>query len=52
MAEILRNAINEKGFIVAEDLRKYARNYYTYQNNGRLPTLIYRSQPEYLKSPM
>ena len=49
MAEILRNTINEKGFIVAEDLRKYARNYYTYQNNGRLPTLIYRSQPEYLK---
>ena len=52
MAEILRNTINEKGFIVAEDLRKYARNYYTYQNNGRLPTLIYRSQPDYLKSPM
>lgn len=52
MAEILRNTINEKGFIVADDLRKYARNYYTYQNNGRLPTLIYRSQPEYLKSPM
>lgn len=51
MAEILRNVINEKGQINSVELRKYARNYYTYQNNGKLPTLIYRSQPEYLKSP-
>lgn len=51
MTEIIRNTVNEKGYIVAEDLRKNARNYYTYQNNGKLPTLIYRTQPEYLKSP-
>ena len=51
MAEIIRSALNEKGLIIADSLRKYARNYYTYQNNGKLPTLIYRNQPEYLKSP-
>ena len=51
MAEIIRSALNERGLIVTYSLRKYARNYYTYQNNGKLPTLIYRSQPEYLKSP-
>lgn len=51
MAEIIRSALNERGLIVTDSLRKYARNYYTYQNNGKLPTLIYRSQPEYLKSP-
>ena len=51
MAEIIRSALNERGLIITDSLRKYARNYYTYQNNGKLPTLIYRNQPEYLKSP-
>ena len=51
MAEILRSTINEKGFIDAKELRKKTREYYTYINNGKLPTLIYRSQPEYLKEP-
>lgn len=51
MAEIMRSTINEKGFILMDDLRKNARNYYSFQNNGKLPTLIYRTQPEYLKSP-
>ena len=33
-------------------LRKNARNYYQYQNNGKLPSLIYQNQPEYLRSPI
>lgn len=52
MAEIIRSTINEKGYIVSDELRKMARNYYCYNNNGNLPTLIYRTQPEYLKTPM
>ena len=51
MAEIIRLAINEKGYIDKEELRKSARKYYQFNNNGSLPTLIYRTQPEYLKSP-
>ena len=51
ISEILRSTINEKGFIDAKELRKKTREYYTYINNGKLPTLIYRSQPEYLKTP-
>lgn len=51
MSEIIRNSINENGNIIADDLRKYARNYYTYNNSGKLPTLIYQTQPEYLKTP-
>ncbi len=43
-SEIIRNVINERGFIVAEELRKLARNYYTYHNNGKLPTLVYREE--------
>ncbi len=51
MVEILRMVINEKGTFDKEDLRKAARNYYKYNNSGKLPTLVYRLQPEYLKSP-
>lgn len=52
MTELLRLVINEKGYIDKEDLRKSARKYYQYNNNGKLPTLVYRTQPEYLKNPM
>lgn len=51
MAEIIRTVINEKGFIDKEELRKNARKYYQYNNNGNLPTLVFRKQPEYLRSP-
>lgn len=51
MAELIRTAINEKGFIDKENLRLSARKYYQYNNNGALPTIIYRKQPEYLRSP-
>jgi replication initiation and membrane attachment protein len=52
MVEIIRSTINEKGLINPSDLRKQARDYYTYNNAGKLPTLIYRTQPEYLKKPL
>lgn len=51
VTELIRASINEKGSIDKETLRKSARKYYQF-NNGTLPTLIYRSQPEYLKTPM
>ena len=43
-SEIIKNVINERGYIVAEELRKLARNYYTYHNNGKLPTLVYKEE--------
>ena len=52
MVELLRLVINEKGCIDKEELRKSARKYYQYNNNGKLPTLVYRTQPDYLKTPM
>lgn len=51
ICELLRTVINEKGYINKEDLRIAARKYYQYSNTGKLPTLVYRTQPEYLKSP-
>ena len=52
MVEIIRSTINANGYIDAKELRIKTRDYYTYMNNGKLPTLVYRSQPEYLKEPV
>ena len=51
MQGLVRNAINEKGLIDKTLLRKSCRDYYQFDNNGNLPTLIYNKQPEYLKKP-
>ncbi len=51
ITELLRKVINEHGLINKEELRKEARKYYQYVNDGKLPTLIYRTQPEHLKAP-
>ena len=52
MQGLVRNAINEKGLIDKEELKKSAREFYQFENNGKLPTLIYNKQPEYLKEPI
>ena len=49
---IILSSLNEKLLIDKTNLRKNARNYYQYQNNGKLPSLIYQNQPEYLRSPI
>jgi len=51
MCELLRMVINENGVIDKEKLRLNARKYYQFNNSGSLPTLIYRTQPEHLKTP-
>lgn len=51
MTGLVRNALNEKGLIDRNLLRKSCRNYYQFENAGALPTLIYQKQPEYLKKP-
>lgn len=51
MQNLVRNSINEKGLIDKTLLRKSCRDYYQFDNNGNLPTLIYNKQPDYLKKP-
>ena len=51
MIELIRTSLNERGGIEKETLRKNARKYYQF-NHGNLPTLVYRTQPEYLKTPV
>lgn len=51
MQDIISTCINEKGTINKEELRKTCRNYYQFDNHGLLPSVVYNSQPEYLKTP-
>lgn len=51
MINLVRNSLNEKGQIDKTSLRKSCRNYYQFEHDSSLPTLIYKKQPEYLKKP-
>lgn len=48
MVELIRGSLNEFGMIDKNALRLNARKSYNLSSNS-LPTLIYRTQPEYLK---
>ena len=52
MQGLVRDALNEKGMIDKSLLRKSCREYYQFEHNGELPTLIYNKQPDYLKKPV
>ncbi len=51
MVSLVRDSLNEKGLIDKTLLRKSCRNYYQFEEAGRLPTLVYNKQPDYLKKP-
>lgn len=51
MTELIRTVLNEYGNIDKNGLRIVARKDYQFKT-GTLPTLIYRTQPDYLKNPM
>ncbi len=52
MCELLRLVIDENGNVDKDNLRNTIHKHYQYDNGGALPTLVYRSQPEYLKTPV
>ena len=52
MQSLVRNSINERGLVDKDELRNSCRNFYQFENNGKLPTVIYNKQPEYLKEPI
>ena len=52
MKGIIINSVNDKHNIDKTLFRKNARNYYQFENNGKLPSLIYQKQPEYLRNPV
>jgi len=48
---LVRDHLNERGFLDKTEFRKACRNYYQFENSGRLPTVVYKTQPEYLRTP-
>ena len=50
MVEIIRNSITDKHTIDKKMLRENANKYYQFENMGKLHSLIYKTQPEYLRS--
>lgn len=51
MSEFIRLVIDNVGIVDKEKLREVVRKNYEFNNSGSLPTIVYRSQPDYLKSP-
>ena len=52
LSELVRNSIDEKKMINRDRLRENARKYYQFEHSGKLPSLVYRNQPEYLRKPV
>ena len=52
MSEIIRNSLNEKKMIDKKQLKLNSRKLYQFENSGKLPSIIYRNQPEYLRKPI
>ena len=50
MADLIVASLTEKGNIDKDELRKNTRKFYQFNNDNRLPSLLFKSQPEYLKS--
>ena len=51
MQNLVRDSLNEKGLVDKTEIRKSCRNFYQFENNDKLPTMVYRKQPEYLRKP-
>ena len=49
MVELIRNSISESHRIEKKLLLENADKYYSFENMGKLPSLIYKNQPEYLR---
>ena len=50
ISELIRNSVNEKHIIDKTILRENCHNYYTFENKNSSPSLIYKNQPEYLRT--
>ena len=50
MVELIRNSLTDKHTIDKNKLKELAEHYYQFENLGKTPSLIYRKQPEYLRT--
>ena len=47
--EIIKNSVNEKKIIDKELLKTNCRNFFKFEHQGRLPSIAFKTQPEYLR---
>lgn len=52
MSELIRNSLTEKRTIDKSLLKMNSKKVYQFENYGKLPSLLYRNQPEYLRKPV
>lgn len=52
MCELIRNSLSDKKSIDKTLLKSNCRKYYQFEHNGKLPGLVFRNQPEYLRKPV
>ena len=52
MSELIRNSLSDKKTIDKSLLRNNCRKFYQFENSGKLPSIVYRNQPEYLRKPI
>lgn len=52
MSEFIRLVIDSVGIIDKDKLVENVRRNYEFNNNGTLPTIVYRTTPEYLRTPV
>lgn len=50
LSELIRNSVNEKKIIDKDLLRSNCHNYYTFEHQNTTPSLVYKKQPEYLRT--
>ena len=52
MMELIRLTLDENGTIDKDRIINNVRKSYEFDHNGRLPTVVYRTQPDHLKTPL
>ncbi|HHW69019.1 MAG TPA: hypothetical protein GX747_01585 [Tenericutes bacterium] len=50
MVTLIKNSVDEKKVIDIEKLKINCRNYYKFENAGKVTNIIYKSHPEYLRT--
>lgn len=50
MRDIIRNSINDKHSIDKDKLKTNSRNYYKFEHGGKLPSVMFKNQPENMRS--
>lgn len=52
MSDLIRNSLNERKGINKSLLNENCKKFYQFESSGKLPSLVYRNQPEYLRKPI